>query len=193
MASNRFYRMARVSFNVLADYYNIDAVVLRSDWSVPLNQQLGNDPEWKIVHVQGVHVLYLRSKGRYAKVAVGYEIRPDNFDMDSFVAEQLGKDTSIKRALFKVSDTFENAGKLELAFSVIETGLKYRPSDLNALRKLLSLYSAREGKKRRSGDKQHIDDLKQMKYLLERILVLSPGNRRALRDLEKVNRFLSRY
>jgi hypothetical protein len=144
MAANRFYREAKTSFNPLADRYHIDAVVLRTDWSLPLHRQLGADPGWKIVHVAGVHVLYLRANDKFRTLADKYEIKPNNLDMDSFVAQQLRQDSSFKRAILAVSDTFINAGELDLAINVIETGLKYQPPNMIIIKKLQRLYDFRK-------------------------------------------------
>jgi len=158
MASNRFYRSARAPFGLLAEHFNIDAVVLRSDWSIPLHRQLGADPDWKMVHVEGVHVLYLRANDKSKTLAEKYEIRPDNFDINFFVAQQLRKDPSFKRAILSVSDTFLNAGELDLAIKVIEAGLKYQPSNTIVREKLRRLYNYRESQRRKYSEVDAIDE-----------------------------------
>jgi hypothetical protein len=191
MASNIFYLRATVPFSILADKYSIDAVVLRSDWSLPLHRQLGADPEWKMVQVEGVNVLYLRTNPKFTKLATEHEIRLGNFNVDSFVKEQIHKDPSFKRALLGVSDTLKEAGELDLAIDVIETGLKYLPPGISTWKKLLDLYNNREAQRRESGDKRCIDDLIRMKYLIERILALEPNNQDLRKQLEVINRVSS--
>jgi hypothetical protein len=175
MAENQFYRKAMAPFSIAADRYGIDAVVLRSDWSLPLHRQLGADPDWKIVQVEGVHVLYLRTNNKYATLAAEHEIRPDNFDMDSFVARELEKDPSFKRAILAVSDTLKEAGELDLAINVIGAGLEYQSPNLIIWEALLNLYSSRGTQRRESGDKRFIDDFKRMEYVMRRISELDPG------------------
>jgi hypothetical protein len=174
MAANQFFRKALIPFGKVADRYNIDAVVLRSDWSIPLNRQLGADPEWKMVHVEGAHVLYLRAEGKYGELAASHEIGADNFAADPFVVKELGKDPSLKRSVLAVANTFRDAGEPDLAIEVIEAGLKYRAPDLPVLEALLNLYVTRGDRRRNTVDKRFIDDSKRMNYVIESILELEP-------------------
>jgi len=191
MASNIFWLRAQVPFNRLADKDHIDVVLLRSDWSDPLHRQLGADPEWKIVYVEGVNVLYMRANNKYGNLAARHEIRPGNFDAESFVAQEIRKDPSFNRAVLSVSDTLKEAGERDLAINIIESGLNYLPPNIKVWKKLLDLYNDREAQRRKSGDIGCIDDMKRMKFVLERILELEPGNVEFRERLKIVNRVTS--
>lgn len=192
MALNTFYLRAEVPFDTLADRDKINAVVLRSGWSLPLHRQLAADPQWKMVQVEGVNVLYLRAKGRYRQLAISHEIRrPGNFDTNAFVARQIRRDPSFNRAILPVADTMIEAKDWDLAIDLIETGLKYLPPNLNVWRELLIAYSNREAQRRENKDKRCIYDLMRMKYVIKRMLVLEPGNLDLQRRLQLINRILS--
>ena len=191
MAEDIFYCRAIVPFTQLADKYNVDAVVLRTDWTRPLHRQLGADPEWKIVQVEGVNVLYMRANEKYGALAEKHEIRPDNFAIDSFIRGEISKDPSFKRAILDVSDTFNDAGELDLAINIIEGGLKYLRPDVYVWQKLYALYGARESLRREKKDKRVIDDIRRMQYVLRKIIELQPDNMAAITELDKINRVLS--
>jgi hypothetical protein len=193
MASNIFSLRAKVPFSLLADQYNIDAVLLRSDWSLPLHRQLGADPQWKMVHVEGVNVLYLRANAKYGALAARHEIKPGSFDPDAFVAQQVRKDPSFTRAILSVADTLEEAGEQDLAIDTVEAGLKYLPPDIKVWKNLLNLYNNREAQRRESGDKRCVDDLMRMKYVIERILELEPGNAEMRQQLTMINKISSLF
>jgi hypothetical protein len=175
MASNRFYRKALTPFTPFADQYHIDAVVLRTDWSIPLHRQLGADPDWKMVLVEGVHVLYMRTNDKFRTLAAKYEVRQDNFDTDTFVAIQLIKDPSFKRAILSVSDTLANAGQIDLAINVIEDGLHYASPNITVWKKLYNLYKWRVTQRLKNSDKPVTEDIQRIKYVLARITELDPG------------------
>jgi len=177
-----------VPFAQLADKDKIDAVALRSDWSLPLHRQLAADPEWKIVHVEGVNVLYIRAKSKYASLAARHEIRPGNFDTASFVTRQISKDPSFSRTLLPVALTFIEAKRWDLAIDLIETGLKYLPPNLDVWNDLLIAYSNRQAQRRQNGDKRCLNDIIRMQYVIGKILELQPGNVKMQEQLKIINR-----
>jgi hypothetical protein len=58
---NEIYRALGRPFGPVARKYNIDAVVLRMPAARNLVWQLDKDPGWKLVHTEGIHVLFVRS------------------------------------------------------------------------------------------------------------------------------------
>jgi hypothetical protein len=184
--SNETYRVTGNPFNPLVEKHNIDAVVSRLPASSKLIRQLTRDPDWKMVHVEGSNVLYLRSNNKYGALAAKHEIRSDNFDTNSFVSQQLGKDPSFQRAIISVADIFADVGEFDLAINVIEAALKYRSPNKKIWEKLLSLYYARLLQRQKEGDKRFVDDKKQVMYVLEKIIEIDPKDKKALEAMKYI-------
>jgi hypothetical protein len=181
---NETYRVIGGRFDLITDRYNIDAVVTRLPASSNLIRQLSSNPDWKMVHVEGFNVLYLRSKGKYGKLAAEHEIRSNSFDINSFVSQQLRKDPSFQRSIIAVADIFADVGEFDLAINVIQEALNYRSPNKKIWEKLVSLYYNRMVQRQEKGDKRFVDDKKQVIYVLEKIIELDPKDQRALETLK---------
>ena len=177
-------------FKTFADRHNINAVVLNAAPQDKLIPQLAADPAWKMLHVEGGNVLYIRSQGKNRTLASEHEVRPGNFNLDRFVEGQLHKDPSFRRSILNVSNTFKQAGELDLAIAVIEAGFVYQKASIRALRELLILYSMRGALLEKKGDQRFIDDHKNIKSVLEKILALAPDDVDAKKRLTHTNKML---
>jgi hypothetical protein len=129
-----------------------------------------------MVHVKGFNVLYMRSNSKYRTLVAKHEIKLDNFDVYSFVSKELREDPSLKSAILSVSETFKGVGEFDIAINIIKTGLNSRPPSKLAWEKLLNIYIVRSKQYHQNRDKRFFDDIKQMKYVLQRILELDPKN-----------------
>jgi len=172
---NQLCSMALIPFGLLADHYHVEAVVLRADWSPAFHRELATDPDWKMVHIEGVFVLYLRAHGRYGALAASHEIRTDNFDVNLFATEEIAKDPSFNRALLGPSNTLHEAGQLDLAIDLIEAGLRYLPPNLTVWETLMNLYGERGERRQATGDKRFLDDGRRLNQVMQKILELEPA------------------
>jgi len=171
------YRVTAIPFNLFADRYDIDAVILDLDQSKNLIRQLSRDSGWKMVHVEGKHVVYLRSNNKYRILAAQNEIRSNNFDINSFVLQQFKKDPSPIRAILPVSEIFLIAGELDLAIEIVEAVLNYQPTNITFWKKLLNLYKTQGLQSQKKGDDHFMENhTKKVLFVLQKIIELDPGD-----------------
>ena len=72
LQQNFNYRSLKLPIKELEDKYDIDAIVLRYPWSIPLHRYLVDDRSWEVVHIDGEHAVYAQYNGRYADVVKRY-------------------------------------------------------------------------------------------------------------------------
>ena len=116
---------------------------MKTDFSRDLTRQLREDSDWKAVHVEGVHILFLRADKQYKELAHQGERRLDNTDIRLFVKQLLDKDPSFKNSLLTLARTFAIAGDLDRAISIMEAGLEIQPRNIAAWKTLLRFYDSR--------------------------------------------------
>ena len=73
---------------------------------------------------------------------------------------------------------------------MIETGFVYRQENMRGLKELLVLYGMRGALREKKGDPRFIDDHKNIKTVLEKILDLNPADSDAAKRLEYTNKVL---
>jgi hypothetical protein len=95
MRKVRRLRATRHTVDRLLYEYNADVVVLQYTGSLPLFRALSARPEWRLVHVEGGHVVFARAAGEQAEVVRRAAANLGMPDAAAYVAQQRSLDPSL--------------------------------------------------------------------------------------------------
>jgi hypothetical protein len=190
MNENQMYRANLLPFERAVRRYGVDAVVLRPSNSRPLFKRLARSPDWMLVHVEGVHVVFLRANRDLTAPLVGLALANFAGDKEAYVKEQRAVDPILSSSLVPVGRVLVEAGVSDLAVSVFEAVVSEDAGNARMWAALGSAYLARAKDRRRDGDPEYRKDLMEARIRFRRVLEFEPDDGSAVKMLEKVEELL---
>jgi hypothetical protein len=187
MAELREVRSLQRPVERLVDQYGADVVVLDYESSSPLFRALAKHPIWELVHVGGRYVVFARIEGFQADV-VRRESLAALPDREAYVSRLRGLDPALESALLYPGIAILRAGLGSLAVETFTAIVRERPEWTEAWN-YLGLSFLTRARQTRGADPADFDAAGDA---FDEARKLDPGNEIALRNLEKLSRFLDR-
>ncbi|HDZ20077.1 hypothetical protein LCGC14_0204540 [marine sediment metagenome] len=180
------YGLAERPMNELSDQYEFAAIVLRSDWTTPLFHQLTVSPQWRLVHLEGKHVVFLRARGRYRERALSAERRLRDAIESDYVEHVRRLDPVSAFALLSEARVFSRLGWHDQAVVLAGAAAEDRPKCPATWNGLGSAYFARSMTGQVVGDVNWREDLVTAEKCFRMALQLRSSHRPARRNLQRV-------
>jgi hypothetical protein len=190
MRKIRRFRSARLPVDRLVDDHQADVIVLQYGGSLPLFRALNRHPDWLLVHVEGVHVVFARAVGEQGEVVRRAASSLGMPDAAAYVAQQRALDPSIKASLVDIGTVFVQAGLYDLAVETYAAIVQERPDWVDAWNSLGTVLVRRGARLRAVQDPANRADFIRAAECFRNVLELDPGNETASQQLGTLSQIL---
>ena len=158
--------------------HGIEVVALRlQGYGTELARWLDKHPQWTLVHLDGRHVIFVRSAGPNAELARRFAITERSLDLAAFKANLRPLDPVPARALGMAGLLLLSLDWDEAAIDVLSDAVQADPNAPLAWGNLGTAYIARGRRRWRRLDHHALDDFRKAADCLKHALAIRPGNR----------------
>jgi hypothetical protein len=190
MRKVRRLRATRHTVDRLLYEYNADVVVLQYTGSLPLFRALSARPEWRLVHVEGGHVVFARAAGEQAEVVRRAAANLGMPDAAAYVAQQRSLDPSLGATLVQIGRVFVQNRLDDLAVETYSAIVKERPDWVRGWQGLGAALMLRGTRLRAEQDPASRADYLWAEQCFRTILELDANSEAAGQQLDKLSQIL---
>ena len=162
--------MARVHASWWAGPQVLAKVVARFDISVAVTRidpggasptllDLFNNPRWRMVHLDGLHVIFIRRDGPDGDLAEREALTPDTWDADDYVQRCNARESWPAFTMFTTANALAAAGWHDDAATVLQEVVALEPAHTGAWFQLARALTGRAVSRREAGDPQWSADV----------------------------------
>lgn len=191
MTWNQRIRAGEVPYGETFERYGVDVVVLRTSTSARLFSDLARSGDWTLVHVEGEHVVLLRSDGPTAAAAAEYDLARYAGDPGAYVREQRAVDPLVQSSLIPAGRCLLAAGATDLAIAVLEAAALEVDDDPRLWAALGSAHASRGDRRRQAGESGPVPDFLAARDCFRKALELRPEYEFARRTLVRVEEIVA--